>query len=57
VRLTREMGDIRAAMIMLCESGIISKDAVHAAADEKRERVARYLHHYSPTVKTSGEMK
>lgn len=49
-RLTREMGDVRAAMILLCEAGVISKDRVHAAADDKRARIGKYLHHYAPTV-------
>jgi NTP pyrophosphatase (non-canonical NTP hydrolase) len=44
-RLTEEMGDVRAAMIMLCDAGDIVKVEVHAAADDKLKRVRPYLHH------------
>lgn len=45
VALEHEMGDVRAAMIMLCDAGMVSKVNVHAQADYKRERVGIYLHH------------
>jgi NTP pyrophosphatase (non-canonical NTP hydrolase) len=44
-RLEREMGDVRAAMIMLCEAGDTSKAQVHRNADDKLRRVRKYLHH------------
>lgn len=44
--LEREMGDVRAAMILLCEAGLTAKDQVHRCADSKLERVGRYLHHW-----------
>ncbi|HEY3679017.1 MAG TPA: MazG nucleotide pyrophosphohydrolase domain-containing protein [Bradyrhizobium sp.] len=44
-RLEREMGDVRAAMIMLCEAGDTSKPQVHRYADDKLRRVRKYLHH------------
>lgn len=44
-RLVEEMGDVRAAMIIICEAGDTSKREVHAAADDKLKRVRKYLHH------------
>jgi NTP pyrophosphatase (non-canonical NTP hydrolase) len=43
--LEREMGDVRAAMIMLCDEGITNKKAIHEAADEKLRKVIKYMHH------------
>lgn len=43
--LAKEMGDVRAAMIMLCEAGPISKEQVHMQADVKLHNVKRWLHH------------
>jgi NTP pyrophosphatase (non-canonical NTP hydrolase) len=41
-RLIEEMGDVRAAMIFLCESNGIDKADVHARADTKLERFRRW---------------
>lgn len=43
--LTKEMGDVRAAMILLCNAGPISKKQVHFNADTKLANVRRWLHH------------
>jgi hypothetical protein len=43
--LEREMGDVRAAMTLLCEAGITRKSTVHLLADEKLKRIDRYLHY------------
>jgi len=43
--LQKEMGDVRAAMILLCESAVTSKQLVHEWADCKREKVQQFLHH------------
>lgn len=43
--LEQELGDVRHCMIRLCESGDLSKAAIHEAADRKAERVGVYLHH------------
>lgn len=43
--LAKEMGDVRAAMIMLCEAGPVSKEQVHMHADVKLHNVKRWLHH------------
>lgn len=43
--LARECGDIRHAMIRLCEARDLSKDDIHAHADRKAMTVQRYLHH------------
>lgn len=50
--LTREMGDVRAAMLLLCEAGTVSKLHIHQYADDKLSRVQRCLHHY---VHSAGE--
>lgn len=42
--LEKELGDVRWAMIFLCESGDLSKAAIHAGADEKAAKVVQYLH-------------
>lgn len=43
--LTKEMGDVRYAMIALCKAGDIVKDDVHMYADAKTEKIQQYLHH------------
>ena len=43
--LERELGDVRLAMILLCERGDLSKESIHKRAELKREAVALYLHH------------
>ena len=43
--LTKEMGDVRAAMILLCNAGDTIKEEVYACADDKLARVRQYLHH------------
>lgn len=43
--LTKEMGDIRAAMIRLCETGVVQKEAVHAAAETKLHKLNKWMHH------------
>lgn len=51
--LHKEMGDVRAAMILLCQNGVTVKEKVHAMADEKLAKVGKYLHHAS-TVDSAG---
>ena len=43
--LERELGDVRHAMIQLCNGGHVSKAAIHARADRKAEAIGQYLHH------------
>lgn len=43
--LEKELGDVRAAMILLCEAGVVNKQRVHGYADLKRKKVQLYLHH------------
>jgi NTP pyrophosphatase (non-canonical NTP hydrolase) len=50
VWLCQEMGDVRAAMILLCDAGIVEKQSVHDFADSKLARVGKFLHHSSTTV-------
>lgn len=43
--LERECGDVRHAMIRLCDAGDLSKQRIHDCADMKAKTVSRYLHH------------
>lgn len=43
--LEKELGDVRHAMIRMCEAGDLNKDTIHAEAEAKRETVEKYLHH------------
>ena len=43
--LERECGDVRHAMIRLCNAGDLYKQAIHDRADEKAVLVEKYLHH------------
>ena len=43
--LERELGDVRYAMIALCDAGDMNKQRIHDRADAKAELVQRYLHH------------
>src|SRR5688572_24327001 len=43
--LEKELGDVRCAMILLCEAGDLRKETIHGHAADKKERVKRYLHH------------
>lgn len=43
--LERELGDVRAAMIILCNAGDLSKYMIHAQADEKQITWLRWSHH------------
>lgn len=43
--LEKECGDVRHAMIRLCDAGDLDKQSIHNRADYKAETVARYLHH------------
>lgn len=42
--LIKEMGDVRAAMILMCLAGDVRKDEIHAAANEKLISVVRWMH-------------
>ena len=48
MNLTREVGDVTAAMAMLGDAGDISPVAVCEYAIEKAKKVGRYLHHAAP---------
>lgn len=43
--LQRECGDVRHAMIRLCDAGDLDKTAIHERADVKALSVEQYLHH------------
>ena len=45
--LERELGDVRFAALQMCEAGDINKDRVRDYTEDKRIRVAKYLHHQS----------
>lgn len=42
--LEKELGDVRHAMIRLCESGDLDKESIHAFADLKAMSVKQWLH-------------
>ncbi len=42
--LENELGDVRHAMIRLCEAGDLNKETIHAQAESKRTSVKRWLH-------------
>lgn len=56
-RLAHEMGDVRAAMILVCEAGIVAKTRVHERADDKLRRVNDYLHHAVVPMALRGKSK
>jgi len=43
--LEKECGDVRHAMIRLCDADDLSKKAIHACADTKAILIEQYLHH------------
>ena len=43
--LEMELGDVRAAMILLCSNDDLSKAMIHARADAKLESVRQWMHH------------
>jgi NTP pyrophosphatase (non-canonical NTP hydrolase) len=48
--LEHELGDVRCAMIMLCESGAVSRGKIHRRAEEKAAKVQQYLHEQFTTA-------
>lgn len=48
--LEKELGDVRHAMIMLCNAGDLSKQHIHDMAEVKALNVVRYLHHQKEDV-------
>ncbi len=42
--LEKELGDVRYAMIALCDAGDLSKIEIHRAADVKKINIQQYLH-------------
>jgi len=51
--LAKEMGDVRAAMILLCNAGDIKKDHVHSWAAYKLDHVSKWMHH-QPSTDSGG---
>ena len=43
--LEKELGDVRHAMVRLCEAHDVDKEAIHRYADAKRKSVKKWLHH------------
>ena len=43
--LEDELGDVRYAMIMMCEAGDLRKEAIHRSAGFKRQTIKPWLHH------------
>ena len=44
-QLEKELGDVRHAMIRLCNAGDLDKEEIHDAADKKAIAIVKYLHH------------
>lgn len=44
-RLEKECGDVRHAMIRLCNAGDLNKERIHEHADDKAITVQQWLHH------------
>lgn len=43
--LEKECGDVRHAMIRLCEADDLAKNNIHNYADTKAKTIKKYLHH------------
>ena len=43
--LEKECGDVRHAMIRLCDAGDLRKTRIHTFAERKEQSVSQYLHH------------
>lgn len=43
--LTKELGDVRYAVMLMAEAGDISESAIHSRINDKAERIKPYLHH------------
>ena len=43
--LEKECGDVRHAMIRLCDAGDLDKQGIHNKADYKAKSILNYLHH------------
>lgn len=43
--LVRELGDVRAAMVIVTRLGIVQEGELHQATTEKLDRIGVYLHH------------
>lgn len=52
--LERECGDVRHAMIRLCDEGDLSRRAVHERANTKAQSARQYLHHQGHNEPNSG---
>jgi NTP pyrophosphatase (non-canonical NTP hydrolase) len=46
--LEQELGDVRHAMILLCDANDLSKDAIHERAKAKVWLSAKWMHHQPP---------
>lgn len=51
--LERECGDVRHAMIRLCNEGDLSRRAIHERANAKTTSVLPYLHHQGHNVEAN----
>jgi NTP pyrophosphatase (non-canonical NTP hydrolase) len=44
-KLEQELGDVRAAMLLICASGDVKKDYIHLYAEDKLKNIGKWLHH------------
>jgi hypothetical protein len=52
--LELELGDVRQAMILLCDAGDLNKETIHYHADRKAKSVEQYLHHQNEKPPNEG---
>lgn len=43
--LNKELGDVRYAMMSMCNAGDLSEEEIHKQADLKARRIREFLHH------------
>lgn len=55
--LERECGDVRHAMIRLCDEGDLSRREIHERANIKAQTVLRYMHHQGHNIGIKGAAK
>lgn len=52
--LEKELGDVRHAMIRLCDAGDLNKSSIHDRAEIKAVSVQPWLHHQGHNASLSG---
>ncbi len=55
--LEKELGDVKAAMVLLIVAGDVNKRKINTAALEKLRHVARWLHHQPDSLLRAATMQ